>query len=63
MSTASKLEDPTPVRLYAGTTARLQRVATLYRLRPAELIRRAVDSQLLSWEKGNPITITPTPAK
>jgi hypothetical protein len=56
MST-EKLLKPTPIRLHGSTHTRLRQAAARFRLRPAEIIRQAVDQKLTEWERGAPITI------
>ena len=54
---SENLQKPTPVRLHKGTSAKLKQTASRFRLKPAELIRRAVDQKLDEWESNGTMTI------
>jgi predicted DNA-binding protein len=57
MKTTLRLAKPTPIRLHRDSQARLRAISKKFRLRPAELIRLAIDAKLPSWEAGEPIII------
>ena len=48
-----KLLTPVPVRFRPEIKNRLTRVSRRFHLTPSEIIRRAVDSKLPEWERGN----------
>lgn len=51
------LLNPVPVRFRPPVKKRLDRVARRFKLTPSEIIRRALDAQLPTWETDNRIII------
>lgn len=54
---SANLLKPTPVRFHEETSAKLKMTSRRFRLKPAELIRRAVDQKLDEWEAQGTLTI------
>lgn len=51
------LSDPFPVRFRKKTKDRVKKMADRFHINPSELIRRAVDAQLPSWEAQGTLVI------
>jgi hypothetical protein len=51
------LEKPTPCRFHSGQYEKLVKAGVKFRMRPAALIRQAVDEALQRWESGEPIIV------
>jgi hypothetical protein len=54
-----KLDHPTPCRFHPEQRRQLVAAAKRFRMRPAELIRRAVDESLRRWDAGEAIVVHP----
>lgn len=59
MDKTPRLEKPTPCRFHEQQLKQLVVTARRFRMRPAALIRQAVDDALRRWESGEPIVIQP----
>jgi hypothetical protein len=57
MIETSKLEKPTPCRFHKEQQKELAAAGRKFRMKPAALIRQAVDEALERWASGEPITI------
>jgi hypothetical protein len=58
----AKLEKPTPCRFHSEQQKKLIAAGRRFRMRPAALIRQAVDEALQRWENGEPIIVRQTKA-
>ena len=57
----TKLDKPTPCRFHAEQAKHLVAIGRRFRMRPAALIRQAVDEALQRWETGAPIVVRQKP--
>ena len=53
----NRLVNPVPVRFSERTRIQIRRAASRFNLKSSDIIRQAVDSQLLEWERAGVLTI------
>lgn len=51
------LLDPVPIRFSEDTKNRVNRAAKKFRIKPAQIVRHAVEKQLLQWDRTGQMVI------
>jgi predicted DNA-binding protein len=55
--------DPVPIRFSPETKDRVKRAAKKFRIKPAQIIRHAVEKQLVEWDRTGQMIIEATPGE
>jgi len=53
--------DPVPIRFSQDTKSRVQKAAKKFRVKPAQIVRHAVEKQLVEWDRTGQMIIEATP--